>query len=553
MTDVTRQRSGFIKAVVMFACLLFVTARASLISRQYHEEMATVSNGTECECRTRAKLARHFGNCAAGECVASGKLRRRAGFLLTHQFIAVLIGVPRKHVDHLESRLMPLVQPKAVVATCAELQKQPPATSCSRLSSNTSLTGSKPSKTSASGSVGGHPTPRRHIQNPHNSSPATSRRNSSVSAQEQKSRATPSPSKAKPGSAGIARKASGARAPSYSPSPMAANATKSPAHFYTVEVGDTKFTILKRYQNLKPIGSGAQGIVWLVPRKHVDHLESRLMPLVQPKAVVATCAELQKQPPATSCSRLSSNTSLTGSKPSKTSASGSVGGHPTPRRHIQNPHNSSPATSRRNSSVSAQEQKSRATPSPSKAKPGSAGIARKASGARAPSYSPSPMAANATKSPAHFYTVEVGDTKFTILKRYQNLKPIGAASDGADGPMVAIKKLSRPFQNVTHAKRAYREFKLMKLVNHKNVLPSNEKHFVNIVPKEEKHMFRDTRSGRVFGDLIVLYGFEPLHPFNHPRKEEKHMFRDTRSGRVFGDLIVLYGFEPLHPFNHPRC
>lgn len=34
---------------------------------------------------------------------------------------------------------------------------------------------------------------------------------------------------------------------------------------------------------------------------------------------------------------------------------------------------------------------------------------------------------------------------------------------------MAIKKLSRPFQNVTHAKRAYREFKLMKLVNHKNV------------------------------------------------------------------------------------
>ena len=32
--------------------------------------------------------------------------------------------------------------------------------------------------------------------------------------------------------------------------------------FYTVEVGDTKFTIFKRYQNLKPIGSGAQGIVW---------------------------------------------------------------------------------------------------------------------------------------------------------------------------------------------------------------------------------------------------------------------------------------------------
>ncbi len=38
-------------------------------------------------------------------------------------------------------------------------------------------------------------------------------------------------------------------------------------HFYTVEVGDTRFTILKRYQNLKPIGSGAQGIVWYGRKK----------------------------------------------------------------------------------------------------------------------------------------------------------------------------------------------------------------------------------------------------------------------------------------------
>jgi c-Jun N-terminal kinase len=32
--------------------------------------------------------------------------------------------------------------------------------------------------------------------------------------------------------------------------------------FNCCEVGDTKFVILKRYQNLKAIGSGAQGIVW---------------------------------------------------------------------------------------------------------------------------------------------------------------------------------------------------------------------------------------------------------------------------------------------------
>ena len=34
------------------------------------------------------------------------------------------------------------------------------------------------------------------------------------------------------------------------------------SQYVTVEVGDSTFTILKRYQNLRPIGSGAQGIVW---------------------------------------------------------------------------------------------------------------------------------------------------------------------------------------------------------------------------------------------------------------------------------------------------
>lgn len=54
---------------------------------------------------------------------------------------------------------------------------------------------------------------------------------------------------------------------------------------------------------------------------------------------------------------------------------------------------------------------------------------------------------------------------------YLNIKILifSAAVDTETQQNVAIKKLSRPFQNVTHAKRAYREFKLMKLVNHKNV------------------------------------------------------------------------------------
>lgn len=42
--------------------------------------------------------------------------------------------------------------------------------------------------------------------------------------------------------------------------------SKMDNQFYSVEVGDSTFTVLKRYQNLKPIGSGAQGIVWYVFR-----------------------------------------------------------------------------------------------------------------------------------------------------------------------------------------------------------------------------------------------------------------------------------------------
>uniref|UniRef100_A0ACB8E922 Mitogen-activated protein kinase 10 n=1 Tax=Sphaerodactylus townsendi TaxID=933632 RepID=A0ACB8E922_9SAUR len=45
-----------------------------------------------------------------------------------------------------------------------------------------------------------------------------------------------------------------------------------------------------------------------------------------------------------------------------------------------------------------------------------------------------------------------------------------AAYDAVLDRNVAIKKLSRPFQNQTHAKRAYRELVLMKCVNHKNII-----------------------------------------------------------------------------------
>jgi c-Jun N-terminal kinase len=78
-----------------------------------------------------------------------------------------------------------------------------------------------------------------------------------------------------------------------------------------------------------------------------------------------------------------------------------------------------------------------------------------------------------------FYTVDVNaDTQFTILTRYKNLRAVGSGAQGMvcaayDDMLkqnVAIKKLSKPFQNVTHAKRAYREFQIMRLTNHKNII-----------------------------------------------------------------------------------
>jgi len=77
-----------------------------------------------------------------------------------------------------------------------------------------------------------------------------------------------------------------------------------------------------------------------------------------------------------------------------------------------------------------------------------------------------------------FHTVHVGESHFNVLQRYQKLKAIGSGAQGMvcaayDTILereVAIKKLSRPFQNPTHAKRAYRELLLMRAVDHKNII-----------------------------------------------------------------------------------
>ncbi|XP_072136980.1 mitogen-activated protein kinase 14A [Mobula birostris] len=77
-----------------------------------------------------------------------------------------------------------------------------------------------------------------------------------------------------------------------------------------------------------------------------------------------------------------------------------------------------------------------------------------------------------------FHRQEVNKTVWEVLVRYTDLKPIGSgaygtvcsAIDQRTGEKVAVKKLYRPFQSLIHAKRAYRELRLLKHIKHENVI-----------------------------------------------------------------------------------
>ena len=57
------------------------------------------------------------------------------------------------------------------------------------------------------------------------------------------------------------------------------------------------------------------------------------------------------------------------------------------------------------------------------------------------------------------------------LTTYDNIvhHSCSSAYDAVRKERVAIKKLVKPFRNDTYAKRAFRELRLMKMVNHPNV------------------------------------------------------------------------------------
>ncbi|KAM4583133.1 mitogen-activated protein kinase 14B isoform 1-T1 [Fundulus diaphanus] len=77
-----------------------------------------------------------------------------------------------------------------------------------------------------------------------------------------------------------------------------------------------------------------------------------------------------------------------------------------------------------------------------------------------------------------FYRQELNKTVWEVPQRYKSLSPVGSGAYGSvcsafdekTGLKVAVKKLSRPFQSIIHAKRTYRELRLLKHMKHENVI-----------------------------------------------------------------------------------
>jgi len=98
----------------------------------------------------------------------------------------------------------------------------------------------------------------------------------------------------------------------------------------------------------------------------------------------------------------------------------------------------------------------------------------------------------------NYYSVELNHTLWEAPKRYANLTQVGCgaygqvcSADDTDQPVtadasasasssssppdspyikVAIKKLARPFQSAIHAKRTYRELRMLKHMQHENII-----------------------------------------------------------------------------------
>ncbi len=83
-----------------------------------------------------------------------------------------------------------------------------------------------------------------------------------------------------------------------------------------------------------------------------------------------------------------------------------------------------------------------------------------------------------TLSDDGYHRYELNKTTWEVPVQYQKLSAVGAGAYGSvcsslntkTGIKIAIKKLSRPFQSAIHAKRTYRELRLLQHMDHENII-----------------------------------------------------------------------------------
>nr|CAB3263635.1 p38 kinase [Phallusia mammillata] len=83
-----------------------------------------------------------------------------------------------------------------------------------------------------------------------------------------------------------------------------------------------------------------------------------------------------------------------------------------------------------------------------------------------------------TEEKVKFNHYELNKTDWEVPSKYVDLIPIGCGAYGSVCSVMnhelcirmAVKKLARPFQSVVHAKRTYRELRLLKHMHHENVI-----------------------------------------------------------------------------------
>ncbi|XP_037630057.1 STKc_p38 domain-containing protein [Sebastes umbrosus] len=127
-----------------------------------------------------------------------------------------------------------------------------------------------------------------------------------------------------------------------------------------------------------------------------------------------------------------------------------------------------------------------------------------------------------------FHRLEVQKTTWDVPVRYATLKSIGSgaygtvcsAIDQKTKEKVAIKKLYRPFQSLIHAKRAYRELRLLRHIQHENVIclldvftpdstPEKFQTFYMVMPLVAKDLGHIMKKRRLT-DRIITYLFYQL-------------------------------------------